>query len=163
MRFGWGCRRQAGSDDAVGRHADVADNRRAGRECAPGDRRHVAPEREVADDIGHAAGVDQPNRDVGDVGRQVGEISLRADRRERAAVDLVRIAEVIGHRSIAGNVRGKRHRPVRVVGVRIRMVAMVVAVVMIVGMIMNVVGVGADALGVVVVACLGETDLVFKT
>ena len=34
--------------------------------------------------------------------------------------------------------------------------------VMIVGMIMNVVGVGADALGVVVVARLGETDLVLE-
>ena len=52
---------------------------------------------QVAHQVDHPAGVDHADRDPGDVGGQAGQIGLRADGGEGAAVDLRAVADVVDH------------------------------------------------------------------
>ncbi|MCO5578378.1 hypothetical protein L7F22_032219 [Adiantum nelumboides] len=60
---------------------------------------------DVVDEVDLAAGVDHADGDVVDAGREPGEVGLRADRRERAAVDLVAVGRAHGHARRPGTSR----------------------------------------------------------
>ena len=52
-------------------------------------------EDQLVDDVDHAAGVDEPYGDLGDIRRQMSEPGLAADNGEGLAIDGVGVAEVL--------------------------------------------------------------------
>ena len=82
--------RQTSGDDAVGHHLCIADNRRAGCQRIPRRRGTVGPA-QIGDDVRHAAGVDQPDRDVLHVLGNGEQISFLGHDREGPAVDFIGI------------------------------------------------------------------------
>lgn len=54
-------------------------------------------EAQVVDHVDHAAGVDHPDRELFQVGRDAGEVRFGADGGERLAIDRLAIADVVNH------------------------------------------------------------------
>ena len=69
--------RKAG--DALGDHVCVHQNRRAGLERLAARRSGRGRERQIGDDLGHGAGMHQPERQPGEVRRDACEVGLAAD------------------------------------------------------------------------------------
>src|SRR5260370_33773011 len=73
----------------------MTQDRRAPQQCRAGAggecRRHL----DIADDIGHAAGVDDPDHHLFFDLLEAGEVSLSTDDRKRVAVDLGAIANIV--------------------------------------------------------------------
>ena len=88
--------RKALADHSVRDHPGVGDHRLSAGERGPGGEDGLATPVEVGDHVGHAAGVHDANRDLVQELREAREVRLGAHDLERAAVDLVRVAEVVG-------------------------------------------------------------------
>ena len=94
--------RKALADHSVRYHVRIGEHRPAAGERGAAGVAGVAPPVEVGDDVRHAAGVHDADRHVVEGGRKAREVGLRAHDRERAPVDLVRVAEVVAGRAHRG-------------------------------------------------------------
>ena len=107
-------RRKSGAGDALGDHARIAENRRAGAKRIPRRLRSAGRKGEVARRLHHAAGMDDPNGDPLLDGRETGKVGLAANDGEGSAIDrrcvlLVRVLRL--HDSFsAANIRAPSWR-----------------------------------------------------
>src|SRR6185369_16517095 len=88
------------TNDSPRGHRRIAEQRPPAGECRPARLDDVRAEDEIAEDIRHAAGMDEPHRHAGDIGRQAIDRRFAPDRLEGEAVDLLGIAQIGEHRRL---------------------------------------------------------------